>query len=117
MFLIQRALRFRREQPDLFQSGEYSSVQATGTFAECCVSFTRQLADKWIVVIVPRLSSRIGFPPIGALWKDTAIELPEALALENAHDLFTCRPLQQRDRQVKLAGAFPVLPFAVITNL
>src|SRR5213079_661000 len=106
MFLIQRALRFRREHPDLFQSGEYSSVQATGTFAECCVSFTRQLADKWIVVIVPRLSSRIGFPPVGELWKDTAIELPETLSLEKAHDLFTCRPIHLRYRQLKLADAF-----------
>jgi len=117
MFLIQRALRFRRKHPDLFQSGEYSSVQATGTFAECCVSFTRQLADKWIVVIGPRLSSRIGFPPIGELWKDTAIELPETLCLEKAHDLFTCRLLHLRDRHLVLARAFSVLPFAVITNL
>src|SRR5438874_5039701 len=115
MFLIQRALRFRREHPDLFRSGEYSPVQATGTFAECCVSFTRQLADKWIVVIVPRSSSRIGFPPIGELWKDTAIELPETLCLEKAHDLFTCRHL--RDRHLVLARAFSVLPFAIITNL
>ena len=117
MFLIQRALRFRREHPDLFRSGEYSPVQATGTFAECCVSFTRQLADKWIVVIVPRSSSRIGFPPIGELWKDTAIELPETLSLEKAHDLFTCRLLHLRDRHLVLARAFSVLPFAVITNL
>src|SRR5437870_5392047 len=115
MFLIQRALRFRRKHPDLFQSGEYSSAHATGTFAECCVSFTRQLADKWIVVIGPRLSSRIGFPPIGELWKDTAIELPETLCLEKAHDLFTCRHL--RDRHLVLARAFSVLPFAIITNL
>jgi (1->4)-alpha-D-glucan 1-alpha-D-glucosylmutase len=117
MFLIQRALRFRREHPELFQSGEYSPVQAIGTFAECCVSFTRQLADKWMVVIVPRLSSRIGFPPIGELWKDTAIELAETLCLEKAHDLFTCRPLHLRDRQLILATAFSALPFSVITNL
>ena len=117
MFLIQRALRFRRERPDLFRSGEYSSVQATGTFAECCVSFTRQLADKWIVVIVPRLSSRIGFPPIGELWKDTAIELPETLCLEKAHDLFTCRPLHHDKPRVLLQHTLSVLPFAAITNL
>jgi (1->4)-alpha-D-glucan 1-alpha-D-glucosylmutase len=117
MFLTQHVLQFRREHADLFQNGEYSPVQATGTFAECCVSFARQLADKWIVVIVPRLSLRIGFPPIGELWKDTAIELPEMLSLENAHDLFTCRPLHLRDRHLKVAGAFSVLPFAVITNL
>ena len=117
MFLTQRVLRFHREHADLFQHGEYLPLRASGTFAECCVSFTRQLADKWIVVIVPRLSSRVGFPPIGEAWKDTAIELPEALPVAQAHDLFTCRPARLRDRRVKVANALSVLPFGVITDL
>jgi len=117
LFLTQRLLRFRREEGDLFERGEYLPLQTSGTFAECCVSFLRRFNDKWIMVIAPRLSSRIGFPPIGELWKDTAIELPETLELEKAHDLFTCRPVSVRDHQVKLAKAFAVLPFAVITDL
>ena len=117
MFLTQRVLRFRREDPDLFERGEYLPVQASGTFAECCVSFARRFENKWIVIIAPRLSARIGFPPIGELWKDTAIELPETLSLENAHDLFMCRPVSLQDRQLKVADALSVLPFAVITNL
>jgi len=117
MFLTQRVLRFHREHADLFQHGEYLPLRASGTFAECCVSFTRQLADKWIVVIVPRLSSRVGFPPIGEAWKDTAIQLPEALPVAQAHDLFTCRPVPLQDRQVKLADALSIVPFAVITDL
>jgi (1->4)-alpha-D-glucan 1-alpha-D-glucosylmutase len=117
MFLTQRLLRFRREEGDLFERGEYLPLQTSGTFAECCVSFLRRFNDKWIIVIAPRLSSRVGFPPIGELWKDTAIELPETLELEQAHDLFTCRPVSVLDRQAKLAKAFAVLPFAVITDL
>jgi (1->4)-alpha-D-glucan 1-alpha-D-glucosylmutase len=117
MFLTQRALRFRREHADLFQKGEYLPARTTGTFAESCVSFARQLDDKWIVVIVPRLSSRIAFPPVGELWKDTAVEVPGTLVVERAHDLFTCRPLSARDRQVRVADALAVLPFAVMTNL
>ena len=117
MFLTQRVLRFRREHTDLFQRGEYLPLAASGTFAECCVSFTRHLGDKWIVLIAPRLSSRVGFPPIGEVWKDTAIELPETFSLEKAHDLFTCRPRPLRDRHVKLAEALSKLPFAAITNL
>src|SRR5881628_2467029 len=38
MFLTQRIPRFRREHADLFRRGEYLPVQATGTFAECCIS-------------------------------------------------------------------------------
>ncbi|PYJ71258.1 MAG: malto-oligosyltrehalose synthase, partial [Verrucomicrobia bacterium] len=117
MFLTQRVLRFRREDPDLFERGEYLPVQASGTFAECCVSFARRFENKWIVVIAPRLSARIGFPPIGELWKDTAIELPETLSLEKAHDLLTCRPVCLQHPQLKIADALSVLPFAVITNV
>ena len=117
MFLTQRVLRFRREHADLFHRGEYLPLSASGTFAESCVSFVRHLADKWIAVIAPRLSSRVGFPPIGQAWKDTAIELPETFPRENAHDLFICRPICLHERQVKLAEALSVLPFAVITNL
>jgi (1->4)-alpha-D-glucan 1-alpha-D-glucosylmutase len=117
MFLTQRVLRFRREHIDLFQRGEYLPLSASGTFAECCVSFLRRLADKWVLLIAPRLSSRVGFLPIGELWKDTAIELPEKLSLRNGHDLFTCQPVRLRDRELKLAETLSVLPFVVITNL
>src|SRR5947207_5506175 len=83
MFLTQRVLRFRREHADLFQRGEYLPLRASGMFAESCISFARQLTDKWIAVIAPRLSSRVGFPPIGERWKDTGIEFPETFSLED----------------------------------
>jgi (1->4)-alpha-D-glucan 1-alpha-D-glucosylmutase len=117
MFLTQRVLQFRRENADLFQRGEYVPLTASGTFAECCVSFGRELAGKWSVVIAPRLTSRIGFPPVGERWKDTSIELPETLSLENAHDLFTCRAIHHEGRKVLIGDAMSTLPFAVITNL
>jgi (1->4)-alpha-D-glucan 1-alpha-D-glucosylmutase len=117
MFLTQRVLQFRREHADLFQCGEYSPLTPSGTFAECCVSFGRELAGKWIVVIAPRLTSRVGFPPVGERWNDTTIELPEALSPENAHDLFTCRAIHHEGRKVSLSDAMSILPFAVITNL
>jgi (1->4)-alpha-D-glucan 1-alpha-D-glucosylmutase len=117
LFLTKHVLQLRRGHADLFERGEYLPLHTSGTFAECCVSFVRRLDDNWIAVIAPRLSSRIGFPPIGEAWQDTAIQLPQTLVLEKAHDLFTCRPVSVRDRQVKLARALAVLPFAVITNL
>src|SRR5438045_752572 len=117
LFLTQRVLRFRRQHADLFQRGEYLPLRASGIFSECCVSFVRSLADKWIVVISPRLSSRVGFPPIGELWKDTVVEMPETLSFKSAQDLFTGRPMPLKHRRVKLTDALSVLPFGVITNL
>jgi (1->4)-alpha-D-glucan 1-alpha-D-glucosylmutase len=117
MFLTQRVSQFRREHTELFQHGEYLPLTPVGTFAECCASFARELEDQWIIVIAPRLSSHVGFPPIGESWKDTIVELPETLPLAHAHDLFTCHPVPVQNRQLKLADALSILPFAVITNL
>jgi (1->4)-alpha-D-glucan 1-alpha-D-glucosylmutase len=117
IFLTQRLLRFRNEHADLFRRGEYLPLRAQGPFAECAVSYARKLEDRWIVVIAPRLSARIGFPPIGPWWKDTVIDLPGSLPLKGAHDLFTCHKIGSEDRRLKLAEVLSVLPFAVITNL
>jgi (1->4)-alpha-D-glucan 1-alpha-D-glucosylmutase len=117
MFLTQRLLRFRGEHGDLFENGEYLPLHTSGTFAECCVSFVRRRDDEWIAVMAPRLSSRVGFPPIGEVWQDTAIQLPEAFSLKDAHDLFTCQPIRHQKRQVAVRDVFSVLPFAAVTNL
>jgi (1->4)-alpha-D-glucan 1-alpha-D-glucosylmutase len=117
MFLTQRALHFRREHVDLFQRGNYLPLRANGTFADSCVSFARELNGQWIVIIAPRLSSRIGFPPIGEKWQDTAIEIPESLLPKNARELFTNRQIRFADRRLNIANALSILPFATITNL
>jgi (1->4)-alpha-D-glucan 1-alpha-D-glucosylmutase len=117
LFMTKHLLQLRRGHADLFERGEYLPLHTSGMFAESCVSFVRRLDDNWIAVIAPRLSSRVGFPPIGDAWQETAIQLPETLSLKDAHDLFTCTPVSVRDRQVKLAKALAVLPFAVLTNL
>jgi (1->4)-alpha-D-glucan 1-alpha-D-glucosylmutase len=117
MFLTQRVLQFRREHANLFQCGNYLPIRASGNLADCCISFGRQWHDEWIVVIAPRLSSRIGFPPVGERWKDTAVDLPESISLEHAHELLTCCELRHEGRRVSIADAVSILPFAVISNL
>jgi len=65
---------------------------------------------------VPRLSSRIGFPPIGEHWQDTAIDVPEDLPLEHAREIFTGRELAIQNRQIRIADAMSILPFALICS-
>jgi (1->4)-alpha-D-glucan 1-alpha-D-glucosylmutase len=117
LFLTKHILQFRRRHANLFKRGEYLPLHASGTFAECCVGFIRRLDKNWIAVLAPRLSSRIGFPPIGEAWKDTTVELPEKFSLKDAHDLFTCQPIRVRNRQIAVRDIISVFPFAVITNL
>ena len=117
MFLTQRVLQFRREHADLFQCGNYLPIRASGNLGDCCISFGRQWHEEWIVVIAPRLSSRIGFPPVGERWKDTVVDLPESISLEHAHELLTCCELRHEGRRVSIADVVSILPFAVISNL
>ena len=116
MFLTQQTLRFRNEHVHLFQRGNYLPLRTSGEFADCCLCFARQLDRQSIIVIVPRLSSRIGFPPIGDRWKDTVIELPENVSLERGREVFTGRELSIQNRQVCLTDAMSILPFAIVTN-
>jgi (1->4)-alpha-D-glucan 1-alpha-D-glucosylmutase len=116
LFLTQRLLRFRREHALLFERGSYLPLTVTGEFADCCVAFAREHDQKWIVVLVPRLSSRVGFPPIGEKWKDTAVELPTSLSRDGARELFTSRDFQSRENSLRLSEGLANFPVAVYTN-
>ena len=116
MFLTQQLLQFRRQHLDLFQGGTYLPIRARGILTDCCVAFARELDARWIVVVAPRLSSRVGFPPIAEKWHDTVLDFPEELALKNARNLFTQQLAAIDGRQLKVADALSTLPFAVITS-
>jgi hypothetical protein len=67
-------------------------------------------------VIAPRLSSRVGFQPIGQLWRDTIVELAE-LPSSDTIDLFTNRRSKIENQKLSVADALSNLPFAVITSI
>src|SRR5256714_4328840 len=116
MFLIQRALRFRSEHVDLFRLGDYLPLRTSGSYADCVIAFARQFERHVVVVVVPRLSSRAGFPPIGDRWKDTMIELPEGFPLERWRQAITGEQFWIKNRQIRLADLMAKLPFAMISN-
>jgi (1->4)-alpha-D-glucan 1-alpha-D-glucosylmutase len=116
LLLTQRLLRFRREHAMLFQHGNYLPLTVTGDFADCCLAYAREHEGKWIAVMVPRLASRVGFPPVGEKWKETAVELPASLPRENAIELFTGRTFGS-EVTLSFRDAMSALPFAVVTNV
>ncbi|MEO6872029.1 MAG: malto-oligosyltrehalose synthase, partial [Chthoniobacterales bacterium] len=96
LFLTQRLLVFRRENPELFLRGSYEPLAVSGTFAESCIAFARRWEEKQIIVLAPRLVARVGVPPIGELWKETAVQLPKnASELRN---LFTGEAIATTDQ-------------------
>ncbi len=117
LFATQRLLQLRREHAEFFRCSRYIPLQAIGAFADCVVAFAREDGDRSLVVLATRLSSRLGFPPTGERWKDTAIKLPESLSAGPMAEMFTKRTLRLNDDSLNLEEAMAVFPFAVYTNL
>ena len=114
MRLTQRLLHLRRENPELFREGIYEPINFGGAFADCAIGFVRRDRDRAIIVIVPRLSSRVGFPPIGDRWQDTHVVLPAGIS--NLRDVFSDRKVRVENSQLRLAVAMSQLPFAVLQS-
>ena len=114
MRLTQRLLHLRRENPELFREGNYESLNFGGELAECAIGFARRHGDRAIIVIVPRLSWQVGFPPVGDRWQDTHVLLSSQLT--GLRDVFCDRELRAENSQLRLTEAMSQLPFAVFRN-
>ena len=110
LFLTWKALTFRRDNRDIFEQGSYIPLPVRGARAESVVAFLRAVAGKRVIVVAPRLLSRLPggkFPsPFGrAAWGDTVIELPEDAAGNSYRNIFTGETLPAEET----AGQFPPL--------
>ena len=109
--LTQELLRFRRGQAAIFQQASYEPLAGTGRFAERLVAFARRHEGKAVVVVVPRLTAALGCPPLGLVWEDTELALPQAAG--NWRDVFTGREWPAGS-SAPLAELFTELPLAVL---
>ena len=72
LFVVRALLHYRREHAELFRQGSYRALAVTGKFADNVVAFAREHEGASVLVVVPRVSSRVGNPPLGEAWGDTA---------------------------------------------
>ncbi len=106
-FVTRTLLNLRREHPDLFAKGDYVPLEVTGRYKECCIAFKREWQGLRLVVLAPRLTARVGSPPLGEAWGDTAVNWNGAL-----RDIFTGREMES----IRLAEVFSEFPFAALTT-
>ena len=73
LLVTTRLLQFRRDHPTLFSKGEYLPENAEGSLAENVIAFRRRTPEAEILVVTPRFSSQVAFPPIGEKWGETKL--------------------------------------------
>ncbi len=79
LFLIWKALTFRRANPDLFLGAEFLPLQAVGCHAANVIAFLRKTAISSALVVVPRWLSELPRGTSQELdWCDTHLVLPTA---------------------------------------
>jgi (1->4)-alpha-D-glucan 1-alpha-D-glucosylmutase len=113
LFVTSRTLACRRERPGLFSAGEYVPVEAVGERADHVFAFARRHEGRTAVVVIPRLIAGLlgsqADVPVGPIWGDTRLALPDHLAFGSLRNIFTGKSTSPRatDLSTLLAG-FPV---------
>ena len=85
LYVLSRALCFRKSRAELYSEGSYQGLKITGPLADHVCAFARRRGDSWAITVVPRLASRLtptGTFPLGEVWRDTAIQVPRNAPLD-----------------------------------
>ncbi|QOX78846.1 malto-oligosyltrehalose synthase [Trichlorobacter lovleyi] len=94
LHLTWKALTFRRANRELFESGRYLPLTVAGVFQEQVCAFERSINNRSILVVVPRLCTRLMSDdnrlPLGAaVWQDTRLLLPLDTEASSYRNIFT----------------------------
>ncbi len=76
LFLTSRALRFRQQMQEVFNSGEYIPLYARGSFKRNVVAFERKKNETSVISVCPRILTDVVQPgqlPVGTVWQDTSL--------------------------------------------
>jgi len=122
MYLIKRALNFRRAQHELFAAGDYQPLEVAGKWKNHVIVFSRTLRNKSIIVAAGRFFSQLAKPdrlPIGRdAWNDTFIVMEKRMKFCRYRNVFTNEVVsvskQSNSRGLLLADLFSRLPVAMM---
>lgn len=82
MHLTRQLLRLRRSNPELFLEGNYAPIESAGAQSQHLIAFTRAFSGQAAIAVATRLSRTLSggvAPPVGDIWGETRVFLPEPL--------------------------------------
>jgi (1->4)-alpha-D-glucan 1-alpha-D-glucosylmutase len=123
LYITTRALRFRRDNPELFGHGAYVPILANGSRSNNLVAFARALQSKTVIAAAGRFFLKMcdaHRAPIGDVWGDTSVVLPKKIDHQRFQDVFTGQTIavQERDGKMSLplSAVFSHSPVALLVS-
>jgi (1->4)-alpha-D-glucan 1-alpha-D-glucosylmutase len=124
-YVTWRTLDVRRRYPSLLAEGDYRPLEIHGQYAAHALAFARTCEQQSLIVVAPLHVSRLvptpdeEIPPpsfyTGAVWGDTAIQLPDDLggAWQDESGIL---PVPVSPGRLRLADAFARLPVSLLLS-
>jgi (1->4)-alpha-D-glucan 1-alpha-D-glucosylmutase len=111
LYVTHIALATRAQLPEVFLRGDYEPIAGN----DHVVAFSRSTARQRVLVLVPRLTVKLGGGPatwpLGEVWKDATIDLPQGAY----HNVFT-GARHQVTGPFPLAAVFATFPLALLVH-
>src|SRR5690242_3484205 len=119
LFLVNKALEFRRSHAELFRCGDYVPLSATARIAQHVCAFLRTYKKETLLAAVPRFTTALVEPaefPLGAkVWRRNTLTLPRGTARQWCNVLTGERIKPAAgSRQIPLSEIFGQFPVALL---
>lgn len=119
MHVMTKALAARHDHRELFQSGNYRRLNASGMQARRVMAFARSNDGEWAIAAVPRCVASVDAPVADGdrreFWRKTSIELPEDAPKRWTNILAGGQgAIQAADGALTLGEAFADFPVAIL---
>ncbi|MGC9526824.1 MAG: malto-oligosyltrehalose synthase [Limnospira sp.] len=117
LFLMARVLEARQQYLEVFQTGTYKPVAVTGQYSDRVIAFARSDGKNTAIAIAPRFLTGVIQPPqfpIGDVWGDTAIELPQGSG-SSWHEVIADGTISGGD-QIAIAQILQHFPVALLID-
>jgi (1->4)-alpha-D-glucan 1-alpha-D-glucosylmutase len=123
LYLIWKALQFRRSHEEIFRDGDFLPLQVEGRYSQNITAFARKHGSSWLMAAVPQWLSQVPAMPdrtkTGFNWEDTRLLLPTGSpSLWNSTLLSQQVPAFSEESQgyVNARDLFCDLPVALISG-
>lgn len=111
LFVTARALRCRRDHRELFASGGYVPLTASGERGANAFAFLRTGQNRAALVVVPRLPVALA-----GGWADTALSLPSEFAGATWKNALTGEVVSARDGRLTVGEVLKAFPVALLVS-